>query len=120
MTDKTQTIRSLNDQFRNKLPSPSGVPGQVLLTHGIQAICNTGAEPNKYLPELFELVRTFDEFTVKNDPHKEHDFGAFDFQSERCFWKFGYYAPDLKWGSDDPADTTKTVRVLTIMLASEY
>jgi hypothetical protein len=31
-----------------------------------------------------------------------------------------YYAPDLQHGSDDSADTSKTVRVLTIMLASEY
>lgn len=120
MTDKTQTIRSLNDQFRTSIPSPSGVPGQVLLTQGIQALCNSDAEPNKHLPGLFELVRTFDEFNEDNDPHNEHDFGAFEFQCEKCFWKFDYYTPDLKWGSADPTDITRTERVLTIMLASEY
>ena len=119
MTD-TKTIRSLNDRFRTNIPSPSGVPGQVLLTQGIQALCNTDAEPNKHLPELFKLVRAFDEFTGDNNPHGEHDFGALNFQGEKCFWKFDYYRPDLKWGSDDPADITKTMRVLTILLASEY
>ena len=62
----------------------------------------------------------FDTFDADNDPHHEHDFGAFDFLGERLFWKIDYCAPDLLHGSEDPADTGQTVRILTIMLASEY
>ena len=120
MTDKTQTIRSLNDRFRKHIPSVCDVPGRVMLTQGVQELCDTDAEPSVHLGKLFALVRGFDEFGQDNDPHGEHDFGAFDFCSEKCFWKIDYYSPDLQWGSDDPSDTKKTMRVLTVMLAGEY
>jgi hypothetical protein len=34
-------------------------------------------------------VMSFEDFTEDNDPHGEHDFGAFDFKRERIFWKIG-------------------------------
>jgi hypothetical protein len=61
-----------------------------------------------------------DSFTEDNDPHGEHDFGAFEHEGARIFWKIDYYAPDMEHGSENPADPKQTVRVLTIMLASEY
>ncbi len=62
----------------------------------------------------------FDSFTEDNDPHGEHDFGAFEHAGQRIFWKIDYYAPDMEHGSENPADPQQTVRVLTIMLAREY
>jgi len=43
----------------------------------------------------------------------EHD-------GEKIFWKIDYYDRSLTKGSEDPSDSTRTTRVLTIMLASEY
>ena len=40
--------------------------------------------------------------------------------AERIFWKIDYYDPSLDFGSEIPSDPAQTVRVLTIMLASEY
>ena len=51
---------------------------------------------------------------------RKHDFGAFEVEGHRLFFKIDYYAPDMQHGSEDPADPTKTVRVLTLMLAEEY
>ena len=110
----TNTIRSLNDRFRQ---GDATIPGQIVITRGLAELLEeTGTPPE----DLMHLVRTYDSFTADNDPHSEHDFGAFEFQGHSCFWKLDYYSPDLKWGSEDPADITKTARVLTILLADEY
>ena len=67
-----------------------------------------------------EKVETFDAFTPDNDPYKERDFGAFEHNRDRIFWKIDYYDTTMTKGSEDPSDPRQTVRVLTIMLASEY
>lgn len=108
-TDKTATIRELNDQFRR-----TGEGGRVLFTEGVSA------HGVAFSHQVFALVRRFDAFTEANDPHGEHDFGSFTHQGEKLFWKIDYYDKACEFGSDDPADTTKTTRVLTIMLAEEY
>ena len=67
-----------------------------------------------------EKVEMFDAFTPESDPHGERDFGSFEHAGERIVWKIDYYDRALKYGSEDPSDPSKTTRVLTIMLASEY
>jgi Protein of unknown function (DUF3768) len=61
-----------------------------------------------------------DKIRELNDPHGEHDFGHFEIAGQKFFWKIDYYDAAMEFGSEDPADPTKTTRVLTIMLASEY
>jgi hypothetical protein len=113
MTD-TNTIRSLNDRFRQ---GDSTQRGQIVITRGLVELMEDATIPPE---DLAEIVRSYDSFTPDADPHGEHDFGVFEFAGERCFWKLDYYSPDLKSGSEDPTDIEKTTRVLTIMLASEY
>jgi hypothetical protein len=120
LEEKTVTIRQQNDKFRSAIPSPSGIPGQVMMTQGIQQLTDDYVEPAKYLPELFEALRSFNIFTEENDPYGDHSFGAFEFRDSKVFWKIDYYDADLKYGSEEPSDLTKTCRVLTIMLAQEY
>lgn len=110
---KTAQIRELNDTFRRN--PPSGIlPEKTVVTQGISAL------PYDDQSFILARVRIFDDFTEDNDPHGEHDFGAFDHRGEKIFWKIDYYALDMKHGSENPADPSQTVRVLTIMLASEY
>jgi len=113
MTDKTAAIRELNDRFRR---GDNAVPGSWMMTAGVQQLAGDGA--CKAL--LISMVASFETFDEGNDPHGEHDFGAFDFAGQRLFWKIDYYAPDLEHGSENPADPAKTIRVLTIMRADEY
>lgn len=103
-------IRYLNDLFRATF-----VTGLVVLTEGIQAL------EYEDMADVITRVREFKDFTADNDPHGEHDFGAFDHPvAGKVFWKIDYYDPSLDGGSNDPADPVKTKRVLTIMLAREY
>jgi hypothetical protein len=106
----TKKIARLNDFCRTAM----GVAGRVVQTQGICAL------PLRDQSAIREKVETFDEFTPDNDPHREHDFGAFEHAGEKIFWKIDYYDPTLTKGSEDPSDPRQTVRVLTIMLASEY
>lgn len=66
---------------------------------------------------LMAAVRRYD-FAPGDGP--ERDFGAFDLQGQRVFFKIDYYDLALEYGSEDPANAALTRRVLTIMLAEDY
>ena len=104
-----ERIRELNDQFRRTYQG-----GTVTMTSGINAL------PATVKSRILEKVRTFDAFSKKNDPHHEHDFGAFEEGGHKVFFKLDYYDAEMVYGSEDPTDPSMTTRVLTIMLASEY
>jgi hypothetical protein len=111
----TQRIAELNDLCRKAM----GVGGRVFHTQGIATL------PLAAQSAIREKVELFDSFTEDNDPHGEHDFGAFEHEGKRIFWKIAYYDRATfdtghDYGSGNPADPKQTVRVLTIMLASEY
>ena len=106
----TKKIAELNDLCRKAM----GLAGRVYKTCGIVAL------PQDDQSAIREKVETFSNFTPDNDPYGERDFGAFDHNGRRIFWKIDYYDTTLTKGSEDPSDPKQTVRVLTIMLASEY
>lgn len=115
--DRTARIRALNDQLRQNFhTSPGRVPGafKVLLTQGLQSLSEVS------LGQLLDKVAGFTAFDDGNDPHREHDFGAVEHDGAHYFWKIDYYDRQLTMGSDDPGDPAVTVRVLTVMHASEY
>jgi hypothetical protein len=103
-------IAELNDLARTAM----GVAGRVVQTEGIAAL------PSQAQSRIREQVETFNSFTPDNDPHGERDFGAFEHEGERIFWKIDYYDKLMEYGSEDPSDPSQTTRVLTIMLAREY
>src|ERR1700691_2410812 len=89
--DKTKQIAALNDLFRSGffIPSfgPRPVPGRIVCTCGIAAL-----HPETQRRIWAEVSRC-DSFTEDNDPHGEHDFGAFDVDAVgKIFWKIDYYA----------------------------
>ena len=91
--EKTAQIRELNDAFRRTFEG-----GRVMLTSGVDAL------PADVRAAVIWTVTTFTDFSPDNDPHKEHDFGSFECEGEKCFWKIDYYSPDMQHGSEDPSD----------------
>ena len=105
----TQSIALLNDQARTTLTNC-----KLIITRGIDLL---GEEAVGF---ILNLVRHFDDFSERNDPFGEHDFGAVEYESNTVFWKIDYYDLDLMHHSPDPSDPHVTRRVLTIMLGEEY
>ncbi len=103
-------IAELNDLCRKSM----GFKCRLVQTLGINALLE------KDQSAIREKVELFNDFNEDNDPHGEHDFGAFVHNGEKIFWKIDYYDHDLKYGSENPSDPGQTARVLTIMLANEY
>lgn len=113
MTQEQQTtkrIAELNDLARTAM----GIASRLIQTPGINAL------PLPDQSRIREKVETFDAFTEGNNPHGERDFGSFDHDGQKIFWKIDYYDQNYEYGSEDPSDTAQTRRVLTIMLAEEY
>lgn len=109
-SESAAKIAALNDAARRDLAGNV----RLVVTHGIQCL------PQADQLAIVQKVRTFDRFDEDNDPYGERDFGAFDQNETRIFWKVDYYNLTPDGGSLDPSDEQLTCRVLTILLASEY
>lgn len=109
MSHATEKIRSLNDEFRRHLTG-----GTAVMTPGLAAL---GPEA---VARIIQTIATYDAFCRANDPYEEHDFGAFDAEGVRVFFKIDYYDKEMRSLSPDPADPNVTERVITAMLAEEY
>ena len=109
MTTKTETIRALNDELRQ-----NPTVGTALITAGVAAL---GAEA---VARIVKTITVYDDFCHANDPYEEHDFGSFEVDGLRIFFKIDYLDKALTFHSSDPADPSVTERVITIMLAEEY
>ena len=102
-------IAARNDALRH-----DRLDGHVVMTAAV-----TATRPDT-LASAILAMRRFDDFTPENDPYWEHDFGAFEHAGERFFFKIDTYADaSLTCGAEDPL-APGVVRVLTLMLASDY
>lgn len=106
---KVATLRDLNDRLRK-----TGKGGMWLATAGISSL------PFNELREIYKAVLAFNEFTPDNDPHGEHDCAVQTIGEVSIIWKIDYYDRTQQFHSPDPSDEKVTLRVLTLMLASEY
>ena len=102
-------VRDLNDRLRAQ-----GGPGQIVASQGLVAL---GLE---FVARAISAVAEFKDFTPDNDPYGEHDFGGMVVDGETVLFKIDYYDLTLTAGSEDPANTAITRRVMTVMLAADY
>jgi hypothetical protein len=109
MTTKLEAIRALNDELRQNLTI-----GAAFITAGVAAL---GTET---VARIVKTIAVYDDFCHANDPHEEHDFGVFEVDGHKLFFKIDYFDKGLSYHSPDAADSSVTERVITIMLAEEY
>jgi len=102
-------IRALNDMVRQ-----TGIGGKIMTTSGFASL------DENIQQHLLEAIRNFDDFTQDNDPYGEHDCAIVSWEGYRVMFKFDYYDLTMSFGSEDPADSNKTTRVMTIMFPEEY
>ena len=102
-------IRELNDALRQTFRSY-----RVVVTDGV------ASRGEQFVRMACRAIATYDDFGDDNDPHQEHDFGVFEVQGQRLYFKIDYYDRELQWHSPDPTNPEVTMRVLTILLAEEY
>src|SRR4051812_13565400 len=97
METQTDKIRTLNDELRKTL-----LGGTAVVTAGVAAL---GAE---FVQRITLALAVFDDFCHANDPYEEHDFGAFETEGHKLFFKIDYYDKQLQGGSPNPADPRVT------------
>lgn len=105
---RSERIRQLNDEFRTTLDGEKCLFTPYVADMGVP-----------FEVAALEAVKIYKAFTSENDPYGEHDFGIFEIDEEQLVWKIDYYDLSLRFGSQDPADPSRTKRVLTIMLEEE-
>ncbi len=108
-TTKTDQIRALNDELRQHL-----LGGIAVITPNVAALGQEAVE------RIVKTIAVYDDFCHANDPHEEHDFGSFEADGQKIFFKIDYFDKTLTYHSPDPSDPSVTERVITIMLAKEY
>ena len=109
-----EKIAELNDFVRKNIFEIALTKNKSVITSGVSAL----GEDN--VISIIEKVKNFNDFSEDNNPFGERDFGSFDFKGTKIFWKIDYYDNQMEYHSEDKSDPDKTVRVLTVMLSSEY
>jgi Protein of unknown function (DUF3768) len=109
MSSRTAQICALNDRLRQNLRT-----GFAVMTPGVAALGPQAVD------RIVKTVSVYDDFCHANDPYEEHDFGVFEAEGQKVFFKIDYYDNSLSVHSPDPSDPSVTKRVITIMLAEEY
>ena len=105
MSTQLSDIAKANDLLRTTFLS-----GKVILTQSVSKA------PDR--EDVITAVREFNDFNEDNDPYGEHDWGGFDVNGRRYFFKIDYYDQDYEYWADPTSSSCK--RVLTIMHADEY
>ena len=101
-------LAAKNDELRKCLPNPLPFPHRAILTDKIAGL------PEEKIQGVLLMIREYNDFSESNDPHSEHDFGEFDFEGQKIFWKFDYYNKDMEHFEANGR------RVLMVMFAHEY
>ena len=111
-------ITQHNDMFRTSFGKCEGLKGQIVQTQGVAALGPIAGMI------IAAKIMQYDSFTEDNDPYGEHDFGSVIIHEGgdpiTIWWKIDLYDANYEHGAEDPEDTERTARLMTILLPSEH
>lgn len=113
---RQEQIARLNDRARFGLDPCARI---VVTRNCLTRLAEAPGAPEESLVLQSQLFAAFRDCSFGEDS-PERDFAAITFLGCKVWFKLDYYAPGLEFGSDDPADPAKTVRVMTILLPEDY
>jgi hypothetical protein len=119
--DESKTLSVItqhNDMFRTSFGKCKDLKGQIVQTQGVAALGPVATMI------IAEKIMRYDNFTEDNDPYGEHEFGSVIIHDNgvpiTVWWKIDLYDANYERGAEDPEDTARTARVMTISLPSEH
>jgi hypothetical protein len=106
---RAEAIARLNDALRK-----NGEGGTTVMTRSVLNLKGFDAGAVR------AALAAYEDFDADNDPHGERDFGDLTLFGADLLWKVDYFDVGLRFGSNDPADSKLTKRLLTVMLAEDW
>ena len=107
----------LNDDCRWHRGDPANF--RHMMTCGVHDLIEVGSFQASIMLRA-QIQAAIRNYGFKPGDGPERDFGSFVFMGNKLFFKIDAYDRALECGSPDPGDASVTIRVMTVMLASEY
>lgn len=117
----TRRVAELNDAMRASLGLGQDPNVRIVFTAGLKALIDGKRTLFERVSAMANILRTIRDYADwGDDPWGERDLGGFTFEGTRCLWKIDYHDLDMQYGAEQPDDPAQTIRVLTVMLASDW
>ena len=112
--DRTEAIARLNDRARLGLDHTARI---VFTRNCLATFCDLDAI--EVVVVQAQLLAAFRNCSFSADS-PERDFAEVLLRDRRVWFKVDYFDEAMEYGSSDPADTSITTRVVTILLPEDY
>lgn len=112
---RTEQIARLNDRARMGFDRQA----RIVMTRNLLATLSPTNDPRQNIMAQARIMRALRECTFTSSS-PERDMAWFEIDDHRLMLKIDYFDESMDFGSPDPADGSITVRVVTVMLVSDY
>lgn len=110
-----ERIARLNDRARMGFDRQA----RIVMTASLLATLSPTNDPRQNIMAQARIMRALRECTFTTSS-PERDMAWFEIDDHKLMLKIDYFDESMDFGSPDPADASITVRVVTIMLVSDY
>jgi hypothetical protein len=111
---RIETIARLNDRCRMGLDRTA----RIVMTNTCLATF-APSDPMMAIVVQAQICAALRRYEFTGADALERDRGNFEYRGMTVYFTICYYDAELGYGSEDPADASKTCRVLTIMLRED-